>query len=214
MGLTVVIFLIFVRNVGNLRGMNFETIRRRLSKKTVGIAGAGGLGSNCAAALVRCGIGKLVIVDFDMVSESNLSRQFYFKDQVGMKKTDALSVNLRRIDPDVRLEMLDLKLDKENIPSFFSDCDVIVEAFDLADQKQMLIETVLSRLPDKPLVIGIGMAGYGMNETVHLRKEGNLYICGDETSEISEDLPPIAPRVGMVANMQANVVLEILLSEE
>jgi sulfur carrier protein ThiS adenylyltransferase len=191
--------------------MNFDRIRAILSKKTVGIAGAGGLGSNCAAALTRCGIGKLVMADFDVVSESNLNRQFFFRDQVGMKKTDALAANLQRISPDTALEMHDTCLHAGNIPVIFSGCDVIVEAFDLADQKQMLIETVLSQLPDKPLVIGLGMAGYGMNETVHLRQEGNLYICGDETSEISEDLPPIAPRVGLVANMQANVVLELLL---
>jgi sulfur carrier protein ThiS adenylyltransferase len=191
--------------------VNFDRIRKILAEKTVGIAGAGGLGSNCAAALARCGIGKLVIADFDVVSESNLNRQFYFRDQVGLKKTVALAVNLRRIAPEISLVMHDLRLDEKNILSLFASCDVIVEAFDLADQKQLLIETVLTRLPGKPLVIGLGMAGFGMTETIHFRKEGNLYICGDEVSEISEDLPPIAPRVGIVANMQANVVLELLL---
>lgn len=191
--------------------MNFDLIRKILHQKSVGIAGAGGLGSNCAVALARCGIGKLVIADFDVVSESNLNRQFYFHDQVGLKKTEALAGSLRRIAPELVLEMHDTRLDAENIPVIFSDCDVVVEAFDLADQKQLLIETVLSRLPRKPLVIGLGMAGYGMNDTIHFRKEGNLYICGDEITEISEDFPPIAPRVGIVAYMQANVVLEILL---
>jgi sulfur carrier protein ThiS adenylyltransferase len=194
--------------------MNVNRIKTILRRKTVGIAGAGGLGSNCAVALARCGVGRLVIADYDVVSESNLNRQFYFRDQLGMKKTDALAVNLRRIDPEITLEIHDLMLDRGNILSVFSACDVIVEAFDLAEQKQMLIETVLSLMPGKPLVVGLGMAGYGMNGSIHLRKEGNLYICGDETSEVSDDLPPIAPRVGMVANMQANVVLEILLSEE
>jgi len=194
--------------------MNFSDIRKTLQHKTVGIAGAGGLGSNCAAALARCGIGKLVIADFDVVSGSNLNRQFYFFDQVGMKKTDALGLNLSRIVPGIRLDLHDIRLDRENIGGIFAGCDVIVEAFDLADQKEMLIETVMERFPQTPLVIGLGMAGYGMNDAIHCRQDGNLFICGDEVSEISEELPPIAPRVGIVANMQANVVVEILLKQE
>ena len=86
-----------------------------------------------------------------------------------------------------------------------------MEAFDAADQKEMLIETVLTHFPDKPLVVGLGMAGWGMNDTINVRQIDNMYICGDEISEIGPELPPIAPRVGIVANMQANVVLEILL---
>jgi sulfur carrier protein ThiS adenylyltransferase len=89
-----------------------------------------------------------------------------------------------------------------------------VEAFDLADQKEMIIETILTTMPLVPLVVGVGMAGWGMNDSIHCRRADNLYICGDEISEISPQLPPLAPRVGMVANMQANVVLEILLNIE
>jgi sulfur carrier protein ThiS adenylyltransferase len=194
--------------------MNFEEIKKRLSTKTVGIAGAGGLGSNCAMALARVGVGKLIIADFDVVTENNLNRQYYFFDQIGLKKTKAIQENIRRINSRVEVIALDLKLNATNIPNLFRDCDVIVEAFDLADQKEMLIETVLTELPDKPLVIGLGMAGWGMNDTIHCRKVDNLFICGDEISEIGPDLPPIAPRVGMVANMQANVVVEILLNSE
>ena len=60
--------------------------RTRLAAATVGIAGAGGLGSNCALHLVRSGVGRLVIADFDVVNDSNLNRQFYFRDQIGRKK--------------------------------------------------------------------------------------------------------------------------------
>ena len=63
----------------------------------IGIAGAGGLGSNVAVNLVRTGVKKLKIVDFDVVDESNLNRQFYFMDQVGRPKVEALRENLLRI---------------------------------------------------------------------------------------------------------------------
>ena len=105
----------------------------------------------------------------------------------------------------------EIRLDPEYILRYFKNCNVIVEAFDRADQKKMLIETVLAVFPEKPLVVGLGMAGWGSNDLIHFRKSDNMYICGDEVSEISEELPPLAPRVGIVANMQANTVLDILL---
>ena len=194
--------------------MTFEQISENLKTKSVGIAGCGGLGSNCAVALARVGIGTLVVADFDVVTMSNLNRQYYFIDQIGMKKTQALRENISRINSEVSVIAHDLRLTSENIPLIFAGCEVIVEAFDLADQKEMIIETILSVMPSVPLVIGLGMAGWGMNDSIHCRKTDNLYICGDEKSEISQDMPPIAPRVGMVANMQANVVLEILLNSE
>lgn len=194
--------------------MTFDQIKSVLSTKTVGIAGCGGLGSNCAVALARIGIGRLIIADFDVVTESNLNRQYFFRDQIGQKKTAALKENIRRIDPAVLIEALDMKLTSGNIPAVFSFCDVVVEAFDLAGEKEMLIETMLRTFPRKPLVVGLGMAGWGRSGQIHFRKSDNLYICGDEVSEISEELPPVAPRVGMVANMQANVVVEILLTME
>ncbi|MBQ8126560.1 MAG: ThiF family adenylyltransferase, partial [Kiritimatiellae bacterium] len=89
--------------------------RARLEGARVGIAGAGGLGSNCAQHLVRAGVRKFVIADFDTVAESNLNRQFFFRDQIGRKKVDALAENLRRIEPDLELDCRDVKLTPENI---------------------------------------------------------------------------------------------------
>jgi len=194
--------------------MTFEEITARLGAKRVGIAGCGGLGSNCAAALARIGVGTLVVADFDVVTRANLNRQYFFIDQVGMKKVIAMRDNISRMNPHVRFVAHDLKLAPENIPAVFEGCDVVVEAFDLAAEKEMLIETVLTTMPEIPLVIGLGMAGWGMNDSIHCRRSGNLFICGDEISEIGPHLPPIAPRVGMVACMQANVVAEILLNSE
>lgn len=194
--------------------MKAEEITKILSRKTVGIAGCGGLGSNCAVALARVGIGTLIIADFDVITVGNLNRQYYFFDQVGRKKVTSLKENIARINPDVNVIACDLRLIPENIPSIFGGCDVIVEAFDLAGQKEMFLESVLGVMPSIPVVAGLGMAGWGMNDTIHCRQVDNLFICGDEISEISPEMPPIAPRVGMVANMQANVVLEILLKNE
>jgi len=191
--------------------MNFNQIKEKLKNKTVGIAGCGGLGSNCAVALARVGVGNLIIADFDIIEESNLNRQYFFHKQIGQKKVFSLEENIQSINPEVNVKAYDVKLDLNNIIEIYSDCDVVVEAFDKAEMKQMIIEVVSEYLPQTPLVTGLGVAGWGDNNSIHTRQIDNLFICGDEKKETTEDLPPLAPRVGIVANMQANIVLEILL---
>ena len=190
--------------------MLFESLK----EKTVGIAGCGGLGSNCSIALARIGIGKLIIADFDVIVQSNLNRQYFFIDQLGMYKVDALQTNIERVNTDVIVEKHCIKLSPDNVTQVFKNCDVIVEAFDLAEMKKMLIETVLTEMPEKYIISGSGMAGWGNNNTIKTINYEKLYICGDLTTEISENTPPLAPRVGIVANMQANQVVELLLNKK
>ncbi len=195
--------------------MNITQIQNILKTKIVGIAGCGGLGSNCAVALARLGVGKMILADFDTVDTSNLTRQYYFYEQVGQKKVFALSDNINYINPFVEVKPYDLKLGTKEIQNIFGDCDLIIEAFDLAEMKQMIIETCTESFPEKPLIIGSGMAGWGKNNSIKTTKIGkNLYVCGDGISEIAEELPPLAPRVGIVAYMQANTALSILLNDE
>jgi sulfur carrier protein ThiS adenylyltransferase len=194
--------------------MRFSEIRDHLAQFRVGIAGAGGLGSNCAAALARSGIGTLVVSDFDVIEPSNLNRQYYFASQVGMMKSTALKEIIARINPDITVLAYTLILDSDNIPEIYNGCDVIVEAFDRDFMKQMLIETVLTKMPGTPVVVGSGLAGWGNSEAIRYRKaDDTIYICGDESTSVDDDLPPMAPRVGMVANMQANTVVEILMKK-
>jgi sulfur carrier protein ThiS adenylyltransferase len=195
--------------------MSFSEIRAHLSRFRVGIAGAGGLGSNCAVALARCGVGTLVLCDFDKIEPANLNRQYYFADQVGKAKTYALKENISRINPDIKVIAHLEQLNRDNISDIFGGCNVIVEAFDRSDMKEMLIETVQLRMPGVPLIVGSGMAGWGNNDTIRSRKlDESLYVCGDESSEVSDLHPPMAPRVGIVANMQANIVIEILMNSD
>jgi len=193
--------------------MRFSEIKDHLSGFRVGIAGAGGLGSTCAVALARSGVGTLVISDFDVIEPANLNRQYYFISQVGMLKTIALKENIARINHDITVIALTEKLDNLNIPEIFTGCDVIVEAFD-KDMKEMIAETVQTRMPGTPLVMGSGLAGWGKSEIIKFRKiDETLYICGDESTAAGDEMPPMAARVGIVANMQANTVIEILMKK-
>ena len=187
--------------------------RRILESAKIGIAGAGGLGSNCAAHLVRAGIRKLVVADFDVVSESNLNRQFYFRDQIGMKKTAALEANLRRIEDGLEIEAIDMRLDEGNIARVFADCSIVVEAFDVADRKQMLYKALLPE--GKTVVSAAGLAGWGRSGAMKLRKVGRgLYLAGDCESEAGSELAPESPRVGIAAAIEANTVVALLLGLE
>jgi len=186
-------------------------MRSILSDCRVGIAGAGGLGSNCAISLARAGVGHLVIADFDTVSESNLDRQYYFRRQVGMKKVLALAETIALVDPAIEILAHDAVLDERSIPALFAGCDVIVEALDQADQKKLLIEMVLARLPDARIVAASGLAGTGKVGELKTVRMDRLVLCGDFEREVSAEDPPVAPRVAIVANMEADVVLEILL---
>jgi sulfur carrier protein ThiS adenylyltransferase len=189
-------------------------VHEKLKKACVGIAGCGGLGSTAAMALARAGVGRLVIADFDVVEPSNLNRQQYFVSQIGQPKVRALAENIRRANPFVKVEPHYQRVVAENVESLFGKCRVIIEAFDRADQKEMLAEAVLSGLPETPLILGNGMAGWGSNNSLRTRRLGQLYICGDESTEAGPGRGLMAPRVGAAACLQANQALEILLGPD
>lgn len=177
----------------------------------IGIAGAGGLGSNAAVTLARVGIGRLVIADFDTVDATNLNRQQFFVSQIGQPKVHALRDNLQKINPFSQYETHSLRITSENATSVFSECQILIEAFDQAEMKEMLIESWCSAFPQRPVIIGSGLAGIGNTNALHTRRIDNIYICGDEISDIQPHISPMAPRVGIVANMQANIALELVI---
>lgn len=190
-------------------------VHASLKQGVVGIAGVGGLGSAVAVALARVGVGRLVIADFDVVEPSNLNRQQYFIDQIGHYKVDALACNLRRINPYVTVEVYRELLGPENIPVIFSDCRIVVEAFDRADMKAMLVNSVLESMPQSIVVAASGLAGFGPNNSIATRKVSRrLYLTGDSVSEAAPGSGLMAPRVGIAAHHQANQVVRILLGEE
>jgi sulfur carrier protein ThiS adenylyltransferase len=186
--------------------------RAVLELARVGIAGAGGLGSNCAMHLVRAGIQHLTVVDFDVVNESNLNRQFFFRDQLGQKKVAALKENLLRIDPDADIRAVDMRLDASSAREVFADCDIVVEAFDVVDAKVMLVSSFASS--GKKLVTASGLAGWGRSNAMRVRKMGNIVAIGDGETAVGANAAPVSPRVGIAAAMEANAVVSLLLGCE
>ncbi len=183
---------------------------KKIQVARIGIAGLGGLGSNCACALARSGFRKFTLCDFDKVECANLNRQFYFLDQVGSLKTEALKSNLLRINPDLEITLCREKIDRANVGRIFSLCDVVVEAFDRAECKTMLAQAFFNS--EKLFVSASGLAGWGNSDAIRTRKiKERFFLIGDHCSEASASLPPCAPRVAVAAAKEADVVLSWVL---
>ena len=188
-----------------------KELHRAFSSATVAICGLGGLGSNIAIHLTRAGIGKLILIDFDRVDITNLHRQQYKADQIGMYKTDALADNLREIAPYIELEAHTERITEENAVTLLKDADIICEAFDDAECKAMLTNTVLTELRDKYLVAASGMAGLHDANSIKTRKvTSRFYLCGDEKSDVTDGIGLVSSRVMICAAHQAHTVLRIL----
>ncbi|MEG1980409.1 MAG: sulfur carrier protein ThiS adenylyltransferase ThiF [Victivallaceae bacterium] len=184
-----------------------------LESAHIGVAGAGGLGSNCLVNLVRSGVTAFTVADFDRVNSSNLNRQFFFLHQLGDYKCDALARNLRQINPELQINTFNVQVTPENFDEIFGSCEIVVEAFDKAEAKRMLIAEAVKR--NKIVISGSGLAGIGSSNTLKVHKiNDKFYLIGDLRSEISSTNGPHSPRVNIVAAMQANTVLALLLGRE
>ena len=191
-----------------------KELHKAFSSATVAVCGLGGLGSNIAIALARAGVGRLILIDFDRVDITNLHRQQYKATQIGMYKTDSLADNLREIEPYIKLETHTERITEDNAITLLKGADIICEAFDDAECKAMLTNTVLSELPDKYLVAASGMAGMGVTNSIKTRRiTSRFYLCGDEMSEVSDNIGLVAPRVALCAAHQAHTVLRILAKQ-
>ena len=184
----------------------------KLSTIKIGIAGAGGLGSNCAGALVRCGFVNFTIADFDRVELTNLNRQVYTLIDIGAFKVDCLKGILRAINPEISVTTHPVRITSGNIHDVFDSCDIIVEAFDKAESKAMIVSEFLNT--EKLVVSVSGIGGYGDSDSIVTRKiRENFYLIGDGSSEVDGEVKPYAPRVMVAAAKQANVVLAHVLKD-
>ncbi len=192
--------------------MDQAAVRARLGETTIGIIGLGGLGSNAAMMLVRSGVRRLVLADFDCVEESNLNRQLYFPDQLGRPKADALADTLTRINPAVALTLVTERITRENIAQVYGGVDVLIEAVDTAEGKAALVAAASELLPHTPLVWAMGLAGCASANDIETRCIGeNSWIVGDLVADVREGLPLLASRVMVAAAQEAHMAIRLLL---
>ncbi|MEJ2153926.1 MAG: sulfur carrier protein ThiS adenylyltransferase ThiF [Desulfobacteraceae bacterium] len=190
-------------------------VHERMKSAVVGLAGLGGLGSAVAISLARMGIGTMILADFDIVEPSNLNRQHYFIEHIGMPKTEAMAQILSHINPYIQVQTHTVILTPDNIPDIFKAASIVVECFDGAEAKAMIIETVADALPKAFAVGASGLAGYGDSNGIQTRRLGEkIFIVGDLVMAAQPGRGLMAPRVGIAANHQANLVVSLLMDTE
>lgn len=190
-------------------------VHKKLKQGRVAIAGLGGLGSNIAVMLARIGVGRLLLVDFDIVEPSNLNRQSYYIRHLGMPKTMALQSQLEEINPYIQLETRTVRVEAGNVAELFGNYEILCEAFDKPEAKAMLVNTALEKLPNSKIVAASGMAGFSTSNLIKTtRPIKRLYVCGDLENGARIGTGLMAPRVQICAGHQANMILRLLVGME
>ncbi len=121
-----------------------ETGQQRLLEAGVCIVGLGGLGSSAALYLAAAGVGRLGLVDSDVLERSNLQRQvLHTTDRIGMSKTESAAKTLGALNPDITLQTVRVRVTEDNAADLFSAYDVVVEATDNFAAKYLLNDVCL-----------------------------------------------------------------------
>ena len=157
----------------------------------------------------------MLLVDFVKVDITNLNRQQYDIADLGTLKTDALTKNIKRFNPFIEITSQCVKVNEDNAAEIFGGYKIVCEAFDKAENKAMLVNSILSECGDTKIVSGSGMAGFGSSNTIVTRKiNDRFYLCGDAESDMNDGLALVAPRVAICAAHEANMILRLLIREK
>lgn len=117
-----------------------EAAMEKLKKSHVAVFGLGGVGSWCAEALCRAGVGRITLIDQDTVGESNMNRQLCaLYSTIGLPKAEVMAARLRDINPDCEVRIIVGTYNGEDRDRFFADYDFVADAIDLVSCKLDLI---------------------------------------------------------------------------
>ncbi|MEZ5825171.1 MAG: HesA/MoeB/ThiF family protein [Geminicoccaceae bacterium] len=197
------------------------TGQERLLSASVLVIGAGGLGSPMLLYLAAAGVGRIGVVDFDRVDESNLQRQIAFStDDIGRKKVEAVRDRIRALDPRILLEVHDLRLDAGNVASLIAGYDVIADGCD--DLATRLCVHDAAMAAGKPLVSGAvqGLDGQLATYKAYLGPPHPCMRCLMSEEPGGDGLPTCAQggilgaAAGVMGSLQAVEVIKELLGKE
>jgi len=140
----------------------------KLRNSSVAVFGLGGVGSWCAEALCRSGVGEIILIDQDSVGESNINRQLCATySTLGKSKAEVMAARLRDINPEVRAVPVTARYDAGTRERFFTEnYDYIVDCIDLVACKLDLIETALHR--GIPIISALGAGNKTNAEALHI----------------------------------------------
>lgn len=185
-------------------------INEILKNAKVSILGCGGLGSNIAIVLARCGLEEIHIYDYDQVELSNLNRQNYDQNDLGKSKVIQTKKKIEASLPYTKVYAKEVLIGKENLDQISEKTDIFIEAFDKKEMKSLVFEYFLGR-DDKKLIMASGLSGLGDFSDIKVKKIENVTMVGDFKSSPDQGL--YAPYLGIVANLEALLALKIIIGE-
>jgi adenylyltransferase/sulfurtransferase len=193
-----------------------EEGQRRLLASRVVVMGCGALGGACATMLARAGVGRLVVVDRDIVDRSNLQRQVLFDESdvaSGLPKAEAARVKLRAANPDISVESVVADVDASNVLAIVGGADLVVDGADNLDLRLLVNEACVKL--GVPFVHGAVLGAYGVQFTV-VPGSTACYACLFDPEPAPGTLPTceaagvLAATVVHVASLQVAEAMKLL----
>lgn len=183
--------------------------QERLKKSHIFIAGAGGLGSPVSLYLAVAGVGTITIADMDTVDQTNLNRQILHTDRdIGKKKAVSAEEKLAAINPDIRINAIDSRIDEGNAARLAGNADGIVDAMDNYPARYLLNDVAIRK--GIPLFHGAIRGFYGQATTI-IPKKTPCLKCIFPKAPPGEVFPVVGATAGVIGTVQATEVLKYLL---
>jgi len=181
----------------------------KLKKAKVFIAGAGGLGSPISIYLTVAGIGKIRMVDHDIVELSNLNRQvLHWDNDIGKKKIESAQEKLKKLNPNVEVEVISKRINTGNVDELVSGFDMIVDAMDNFPTRYLLNKTALKK--NIPLFHGAVYGFYGQATTIIPGKTACLR-CIFPKAPPPTTFPIVGVACGVIGCIQATEIIKYIL---
>lgn len=186
--------------------------QKKLSQATVAVVGCGGLGSPALTYLACAGIDKLIIIDCDEVSETNLNRQYLhgMKD-IGRPKVVSAKEKLLDMNGEIEIVGIQEKLTLENVERIIDGADVVIDCVDNIETRILLGRACLRK--DIPLVEAGVQGFYGWIMSIG-RESACLECMGFDNMVINRPVPIIGTTAGVIGTLQANECIKIILGIE
>lgn len=191
-----------------------EAGQKKISQSRILICGCGGLGSGVITNLTSLGAGTIGLIDCDTVEISNLNRQFIYT-QTNLLKEKVLSAKewINHFNPEINVEMFNLKLDNNNYKDIVKNYDIIVDCFDSFQSKFLLNEIAIKT--NIPLVHG-GITEYFGQVTTIIKDQTPCLNCIIPEPDYNSYIPRgvISPAITLISSLQSLEVTKLILEQK
>ena len=201
----------------SLENFNQET-QKKISKACITIFGIGGLGSVCSLYLSNAGVGKMNLVDFDTVDETNLPRQIIYRpDQVGTNKALAAQETLTALNPETNISAISERITGDSLEKLVNESDLVIDATDNLSSRLQINDACRSTKTKH--VIGTAIRFEGQVVAFdHARDESpclnSVYSLMDENLEDCDGAGVLSTVAGTIGILIANTALKAIIGKE